>query len=91
VIWQNDILQLIQYAPTTAKVHKTPLLFIPPWINKYYVLDLNEKKSMMKWLVGQGHTVFMISWANPDEAHRDQTWESYMFDGASAAIDKVLE
>ena len=91
VVWQNDILQLIQYAPTTAKVHETPLLFIPPWINKYYVLDLNEKKSMMKWLVAQGHTVFIISWANPDERHKDQTWESYMFDGASEAIDKVLE
>ena len=71
-------------------MHETPLLFIPPWINKYYVLDLNEKKSMMKWLVEQGHTVFMISWANPNERHRDQTWESYMFDGASAAIDKVI-
>ena len=91
VIWQNDILQLIQYAPTTAKVHDTPLLFIPPWINKYYVLDLNEKKSMMKWLVAQGHTVFMISWVNPDERHKDHTWESYLFDGALAAIDKVLE
>lgn len=91
VVWQNDILQLIQYAPKTEKVHETPLLFIPPWINKYYILDLNEKKSMMKWLVEQGHTVFIISWVNPDARHKDQTWESYMFDGASAAIDKVLE
>lgn len=91
VVWQNDILQLIQYAPTTEKVHETPLLFIPPWINKYYVLDLNEKKSMMKWLVGQGHTVFMISWANPDERHKDHTWKSYMLEGASAAIDAVLK
>ena len=91
VVWQNNILQLIQYAPSTAKVHETPLLFIPPWINKYYVLDLNEKKSMMKWLVAQGHTVFMISWVNPDERQKDETWETYMFDGALAAIDKVLE
>ena len=91
VIWQNNILQLIQYTPTTDKVLKTPLLFIPPWINKYYVLDLNEKKSMMKWLVARGHTVFMISWVNPDERHGGETWESYMFEGALAAIDKVLE
>lgn len=91
VIWQNDIVQLIQYAPQTETVHETPLLFIPPWINKYYVLDLNEKKSMMKWLVEQGHNVFIISWVNPTQAHKDQTWESYMHDGALAAIDKVLE
>ncbi len=91
VVWENDILQLIQYAPSTDKVHETPLLVIPPWINKYYVLDLNEKKSMMKWLVAQGHTVFIISWANPDERHKDQTWDSYMFEGASQAIDKVIE
>lgn len=91
VVWQNDILQLIQYEPTTPKVHETPLLFIPPWINKYYVLDLNEKKSMMKWLVAQGHTVFIISWVNPDERHKDHTWKSYMLEGASAAIDAVLK
>ena len=91
VIWQNDILQLIQYAPLTEKVHAKPVLFIPPWINKYYVLDLNPKKSMVKWLVEQGFTVFMISWVNPDERHGDKTWEDYMFEGASAAIDKVLE
>ena len=91
VIWQNDILQLIQYAPATDKVCARPVLFIPPWINKYYVLDLNEKKSMVKWLVAQGHTVFMISWVNPDRRHADETWDSYMFKGASAAIDKALE
>jgi polyhydroxyalkanoate synthase len=90
VIWQNDIMQLIQYAPATDKVRAKPLLFIPPWINKYYVLDLNPKKSMVKWLVEQGHTVFMISWVNPDERHAGKTWESYM-DAASAAIDAALE
>ena len=90
VIWRNNILELIQYEPTTEKVNETPLLFIPPWINKYYVLDLNEKKSMIKWLVAQGHTVFMISWVNPNEDQKDETWESYMFEGASAAIDTVL-
>lgn len=91
VVWENDILQLIQYAPRTDKVHETPLLFVPPWINKYYVLDLNEKKSMMKWLVEQGHTVFIVSWVNPDERHGEHTWESYIEEGVSAAIDKVLE
>lgn len=91
VIWQNDIFQLIQYSPATEKVHARPVLFVPPWINKYYILDLNPKKSMVKWLVDQGHTVFMISWVNPDERHGAQTWDSYVFDGASTAIDKVLE
>jgi polyhydroxyalkanoate synthase subunit PhaC len=90
VIWQNEILQLIQYAPRSEKVHAKPVVFIPPWINKFYVLDLNPKKSMVKWLVEQGHTVFMISWVNPDQRHASETWESYM-DGASAAIDKALE
>ncbi len=91
VIWQNEILQLIQYAPTTEKVHARPILFIPPWINKYYVLDLNPKKSMVKWLVDQGYTVFMISWVNPDERHADWTWDGYLVEGAMAAIDKALE
>jgi polyhydroxyalkanoate synthase subunit PhaC len=91
VIWQNEILQVIQYAPKTDKVFERPLLFIPPWINKYYVLDLNEKKSMVKWLVEQGYTVFMVSWVNPDERHRNETWDDYMFRGASAAIDVVLK
>ncbi|MEO1423425.1 MAG: alpha/beta fold hydrolase [Pseudomonadota bacterium] len=91
VVFQNDILQLIQYAPTTDKVYAKPLLFIPPWINKYYVLDLNEKKSMMRWLVGQGYTVFIISWINPDERAAKETWETYMSEGVSRAIDKALE
>jgi len=91
VVWQNEFLQLIQYAPKTEKVLARPLLFIPPWINKYYVLDLNPKKSMVKWLVEQGHTVFMISWVNPDTRHGQVAWEDYMFEGASAAIDKALE
>ncbi|MBP7241743.1 class I poly(R)-hydroxyalkanoic acid synthase [Amaricoccus sp.] len=89
VIWQNDILQLIQYAPLTEKVHARPLLFVPPWINKYYILDLNPKKSMVKWLVEQGFTVFMVSWVNPDQRHANETWETYM-KGASDAIDAVL-
>ncbi|MEM9050333.1 MAG: class I poly(R)-hydroxyalkanoic acid synthase [Pseudomonadota bacterium] len=91
VVYQNAIMQLIQYAPTTETVHRTPLLIVPPWINKFYILDLNEEKSLARWLVAQGHTVFMVSWVNPDQAQKDETWASYLFNGASTAIDKVLE
>lgn len=91
VVWQNDVMQLLQYAPSTDEVHATPVLFVPPWINKFYILDLNEKKSMIRWLVGQGHTVFLLSWVNPSDKHRDATWETYMVDGVLEAIDKVLE
>ncbi|MBB5516334.1 polyhydroxyalkanoate synthase [Rubricella aquisinus] len=91
VVFENELMQLIQYAPLTEKVYAKPLLMIPPWINKYYVLDLNEKKSMMKWLVEQGYTVFIISWVNPDERSAGETWESYREKGVSTAIDKVLE
>ncbi|HVL19567.1 MAG TPA: class I poly(R)-hydroxyalkanoic acid synthase [Amaricoccus sp.] len=90
VIWQNELLQLIQYAPTTETVYAKPLLILPPWINKYYVLDLNPKKSMVKWLTERGYTVFMVSWVNPDARHGQISWEDYIFEGASAAIDKVL-
>ena len=85
VIWQNNVLQLIQYSPTTEKVHAKPLLIVPPWINKYYILDLNEKKSLVKYLVAQGYTVFMISWVNPTEAQRDETWDTY----TQAVLDAV--
>ena len=91
VVFQNDVMQLIQYAPTTEEVHATPLLIVPPWINKFYILDLNQKKSMIQWLVAQGHTVFVLSWVNPADEHRDETWESYMLKGVVSAIDKVLE
>ena len=91
IVHQNNVMQLIQYAPSTEKVHAVPLLFVPPWINKYYILDLNEEKSLIRWLVGQGFTVFVISWVNPDERQRDETWESYMSSGALEAVDKVLE
>ena len=91
VVFENDLIQLIQYAPATEKVYAKPLLIIPPWINKFYILDLNPKKSMVKWLVEQGHTVFVVSWVNPDQRHGQKTWEDYMFEGGLAAIDKVLE
>ena len=70
VIFQNDLIQLIQYAPATARVLKRPLLIVPPWINKFYVLDLTPEKSFIKWCVDQGLTVFVISWVNPDATPR---------------------
>jgi polyhydroxyalkanoate synthase subunit PhaC len=91
VVFENDLIQLIQYAPATEKVYAKPLLIIPPWINKYYILDLNPKKSLVKWLVEQGHTVFVVSWVNPDARHGAKTWEDYMFEGGLTAIDKALE
>ena len=91
VVFQNDLIQLIQYAPATEQVYAKPLLIMPPWINKFYILDLNARKSMVKWLTEQGYTVFVVSWVNPDERHGGKTWEHYMFEGGLTAIDKVLE
>ena len=90
VIYQNRMMQLIQYQPSTDTVLKRPLMIVPPWINKYYVMDLQEKNSMVKWLVDQGHTVFMISWVNPDETYRDVGFEEYMLEGPVQAL-KVIE
>ena len=89
VIFQNDILQLIQYAPSTDKVRETPLLIVPPWINKYYILDLTPAKSLIKFLVDQGFTVFMISWVNPDEHLSHKSFEDYMQEGILTAADAV--
>ncbi|WP_084175043.1 class I poly(R)-hydroxyalkanoic acid synthase [Afifella pfennigii] len=89
VIAQNDICQIIQYEATTAKVLKRPLLIVPPWINKYYVLDLNEEKSFIRWAVGQGHTVFVVSWVNPDERHAAMSFAEYMKDGIFFALEVV--
>ena len=89
VVFQNDLMQLIQYAPATETVFRRPLLVIPPWINKYYVLDLREKNSFVRWATGEGHTVFMISWANPDKRHAGKTFEDYMFEGPLAALAAV--
>lgn len=91
VVFQNDLIQLLQFAPTTKTQLKRPLLIVPPWINKYYILDLREKNSWIKWALDQGHTVFCISWVNPDEKLAQKTFEDYVFEGTLAAIDKVCE
>ena len=89
VVFKNELMELIQYAPTTDKVYRRPLLFVPPLVNKYYLFDLTPKASYLKWLVDQGHTVFVISWANPDESHADTGMDAYVKDGVIAALDAV--
>jgi len=89
VVFQNDLMQLIQYAPATEKVLKRPLLIVPPWINKFYVLDLNPEKSFIRWCVDQGLTVFVISWVNPDQRQATKGFEEYMREGPLAALDVV--
>ncbi|HEV8257908.1 MAG TPA: class I poly(R)-hydroxyalkanoic acid synthase [Casimicrobiaceae bacterium] len=89
VVFQNDLMQLIQYEPATPKVAKRPLLIMPPWINKYYILDLREKNSLIKWCVAQGLTVFVISWVNPDERHAAKDFVDYMLEGPLAALDAI--
>jgi polyhydroxyalkanoate synthase len=89
VIYQNEIMQLIQYTATTEKVLRTPLLIVPPWINKFYILDLKPEKSFIKWCVDQGITVFVISWVNPDKRLGAKSWEDYMKQGPLAAMDVI--
>jgi polyhydroxyalkanoate synthase subunit PhaC len=89
VIWQNDLMQLIQYEPVTDTVLRRPLLIIPPWINKFYVLDLTPEKSMVRWLAEQGHTVFVISWINPDRRLARKSFENYMREGVMEALDAI--
>jgi polyhydroxyalkanoate synthase len=91
VVFQNDIIQLIQYSPTTAEVYERPLLIVPPWINKYYILDLVPEKSFVKAAVDQGFTVFMVSWVNPDARLSQKTFEDYMREGILAATDAVIK
>jgi polyhydroxyalkanoate synthase len=91
VVFQNELMQLIQYAPSTETVLKRPLLIVPPWINKYYVLDLTPEKSFIKWCVDQGLTVFCISWANPDAHLAQKTFEDYVRQGPLAALDAIKE
>jgi polyhydroxyalkanoate synthase len=89
VIFQNELMQLIQYAPATENVLRTPLLIVPPWINKFYILDLKPDKSYIKWCVDQGITVFVISWVNPDKSLGAKTWEDYMKEGPLAAMNAI--
>ncbi len=89
VVYQNELMQLIQYTPRTETVHKRPLVIVPPWINKYYILDLKPENSFVKWAVEQGHTVFVVSWVNPDERLAQKTFEDYMMQGPLAALDAI--
>lgn len=91
VIFQNKLFQLIQYSPQTKTVYEVPLVIIPPWINKYYILDLRENNSFVKWIVEQGHTVFLISWVNPDSTYRDTTFEAYLFEGLLTALEVACD
>jgi polyhydroxyalkanoate synthase len=89
VVFQNEVMQLIQYAPTTETVLQRPLLILPPWINKFYILDLRPRNSLVRYLVSQGHTVFMVSWVNPDEHLAGLEFEDYMKSGIFAALDAI--
>ena len=89
VVFENDLMQLIQYVPTTEVVRKRPLLIVPPWINKFYILDLRPKNSFIKWAVERGHTVFVISWVNPDEQLAEKSMDDYMLEGPIAALDAI--
>ena len=89
VIFENELFQLIQYAPATETVMSIPVLVVPPWINKFYVLDLTPEKSFIKWMVEQGLTVFVISWVNPDAAHSEKSFSDYMRDGILTAIERI--
>ncbi len=89
VVFQTDLMQLIQFQPTTQEAYKTPLVIIPPWINKYYILDLRASNSFIKWALDQGHTVFVLSWVNPDARLAQMGFEDYMKQGPLAALDAV--
>src|SRR4051812_37489020 len=89
VVYQNDLMQLIQYEPRTKDVFRQPLVIIPPWINKYYILDLREKNSFIRWALEQGHSVFVVSWVNPDARLAQKGFDNYMLEGAIGALDAV--
>jgi polyhydroxyalkanoate synthase len=89
VIYQNELMQLIQYTPVTEQVYQRPLLMVPPWINKFYILDLRPKNSFIKWWTEQGFTVFLISWVNPDRELAEKRFEDYLLEGPVAALDAV--
>ena len=89
VVFQNKLMQLIQYAPSTPTVHRRPLLIVPPWINKFYILDLKPKNSLIKWCVDQGHTVFVISWVNPGAELAGKAFSDYLLEGPLAALGAI--
>jgi len=89
VVYQNQMMQLLQFAPTTKVVYKKPLMIVPPWINKFYILDLSEDNSFIRWVVDQGYTVFVISWVNPDETYADKSFDDYVAGGIFAALDAI--
>ncbi len=89
VVFRNRMFELVQFSPSTEEVHATPIVIFPPWINKYYVLDLKDKNSMIKWLVDQGHTVFVVSWANPDASYSDVGIDTYIEEGYLTAFEQV--
>ena len=89
VVFRNHMMELIQYAPTTEEVHQTPVLIFPPWINKYYILDLKPQNSLIQWIVDQGYTLFVVSWKNPDASYAETGFETYIEDGYLKAIDTV--
>ncbi len=91
VVYQNNLMQLLQYTPQTEQVYETPLLLIPAWINKFYIFDMQQKNSFVRWLVEQGYTVFVISWVNPDARHKRKTFEHYMQEGLLQALNVVRE
>ena len=91
VVFRNHMFELIQYAPSTEKVHATPLIIFPPWINKFYILDLKEQNSLIKWVVDQGFTLFVVSWVNPDASYRDIGMTDYVEDGYLTAFETVRE
>ncbi len=89
IVYQNDLMQLIQYMPTTEEQFERPLVIFPPWINKYYILDLGEKNSFVKWATARGYTVFVVSWVNPDARLAQKTFEDYMREGIFEALDAI--
>jgi polyhydroxyalkanoate synthase subunit PhaC len=89
VVFQNDLMQLIQYNPTTTKVLRRPLVIFPPWINKFYILDLRPRNSFVRWAIEQGHTVFVVSWVNPDAHLAEKGFEDYMTEGVYAALEAI--